>query len=307
MQEKLTILVTGATGSIGRATGRALARRGARVVLIGRRPGKLKQEVEAIEAYLAQCGLTYDAGDVSSLVADFADFDSVRHAAAEALTRYPRIDGLILSVGAFLQGGPHVLPNGHEMMFASNVAGPFLFTQVLMPRLIESNATVAHVIAPFDEALDWGDLESLEQHRAMQAFNRTKTCNRMIAGELARRYAGKVSSVAFDPSFVSDRADPDLKKRWPKGLTGLGWRVAAAIWAKSPETAGEPLAELFLVRQNRKPLNGALFKLYRRVDKPDAAMHDAVGGTRLWEALALMTNVDEARPAPEAQVAAPSG
>jgi hypothetical protein len=37
--------------------------------------------------------------------------------------------------------------------------------------------------------------------------------------ELAWRYAGSISSVAFDPSFIIDKSDPSLKDRWPSGFT----------------------------------------------------------------------------------------
>lgn len=95
-----------------------------------------------------------------------------------------------------------------------------MFTDLLLERMEQSNGLLLHVIAPFDEALDWDDLESLDRHRPMVAFNRTKACNRLIAGEFARRYAGQVPSVVFDPTFVFDKSDPELKDRWPSGFAG---------------------------------------------------------------------------------------
>lgn len=298
MPEAKTILVTGATGSIGRATARALARRGHRVVLAGRKRARLEREIDGIQTYLERCAFEPGTERLSTLLVDFADFDSVQAAAARALERFARIDGLVLSVGAFLQGGPRVLANGHEAMFAANVLGPFLFTELLMPRLVASTAVVAHVVAPFQEKLDWDDLESLHHHRAMKAFNRTKVCDRMMVGELARRHGDGITSVAFDPSFVIDRKDADLKKRWPKGLQGLGWSMAARFGAKSPETAGEPLAELVTLTRHRRPINGARFKLYERVAATDAAMEDAIGGRRLWKELAQRVGLAEPSTAP---------
>ena len=289
MDETMTIIVAGATGSIGRAAAQGLARRGHRVVLLGRRLARLQEEVAGLKAELERAAFEPSEDNLRTLVIDFTDLDSVRRAGERALELYSRIDGLILSVGAFLQDGPRVLPNGHEAMFTANVVGPFLLTELLLPRLVESGAVVAHVIAPFEEELDFSDLESLKHHRAMVAFNRTKVCNRMMAGELARRYGDKLTSVAFDPSFVIDKKDPDLRKRWPKGAWGVGWRIAAMLAAKPPATAGEPLAELVALRRGRRPINGALFKLYHQVAKPDAAMKDVDGGRRLWEELARMT------------------
>ena len=114
MTEKQTILVAGATGSIGNAASVALANRGARVVLLGRRAEKLNSRAGSIRDALTQAGTDHQATDVATLVIDFSDMDSVRVAAGEALDRFPAIDGLVLSVGAFIQGGPNVLPNGHE-------------------------------------------------------------------------------------------------------------------------------------------------------------------------------------------------
>ena len=284
MSGQPTILIAGATGSIGSAASLALAERGARVVLLGRRADKLNARAGRIRGALADVR----ADDVATLVVDFSDMESVRSAAGEALRRFTAIDGLVLSVGALIQGGPHVLSNGHEVMFATNVIGPFLFTNLLLERLEQSRGLVLHVIAPFDEALDWDDLESLEKHRPMAAFNRTKGCNRMIAGEFARRYARRIPSVAFDPTFVLDKSDPELKDRWPSGFAGLVWRLMATFRAKPPEVAGEPLAELML-DEDRNSIDGALFVLDKRSDEPDTVMSNVAEGRRLWERLEQLT------------------
>jgi retinol dehydrogenase-12 len=225
------------------------------------------------------------------LVVDFAVMDSVRDAVQEVVARFRLINGLILSVGVYAQGGPTVLPGGHELMFATNVMGPFLFTELLLPSLEASAGMVVHVVAPYHEPMDWEDPESVRQHRSMHAFNRTKTCNRAMAGELARRHGGRICSVAYDPAFVIDRSDPDLKKRWPKGLRGLLWRTMTILFAKPPSVAGEPLAELVLSERDRSQINGAMFKLDRRIRKPDEAMNDVELGRRLWDELAARTGL----------------
>jgi NAD(P)-dependent dehydrogenase (short-subunit alcohol dehydrogenase family) len=289
MSERQTILIAGATGSIGKAAAISLAKRGARVVLLGRRAEKLSSKTDSVRDALTDARVDYEATDITTLVIDFSDMDSVRTAADEALNRFPAIDGLVLSVGAFIQGGPTVLPSGHEVMFATNVIGPFLLTNLLLGRMQQSGGLVLHVIAPFDETLDWNDLESIENHRPMDAFNRTKVCNRVIAGELARRYEERISSVAFDPTFVLDKSDPELKDRWPSGFAGIVWSLMAKFRAKPPAIAGEPLAELMLTHHDRGSLNGALFVLDKRSDKSDEVMNDEAEGKRLWERLELLT------------------
>ena len=226
------------------------------------------------------------------MVVDFSDMESVRRAAAEAMNRFTMINGLILSVGALVQNGPNILPSGHEVMFATDVMGPFLFTQLLLKRMQQSDGLVLHVIAPFHKEIDWDDLESIRNHRTETAANRTKTCNRVIAAELARRYAGKISSVAFDPSFIIDKTDPEVKKRWlATGLVGYFWWTMSVFFAKPPAVAGEPIANLMLSHKDRSAINGALFNLDKRVEKPDKAMNDEVLGKRLWDELDLLTGL----------------
>jgi hypothetical protein len=123
----------------------------------------------------------------------------------------------------------------------------------------------------------------------MTAFNRTKSCNRIIAGELARRYAGKISSVAFDPTYVIDKKDPTLAQRWPSGWRGFLWHMMTVLFAKPPAVAGEPIADLMLSYRDRREINGALFKLGQRIETPDQAMNDEASGEKLWDQLVLLT------------------
>ena len=291
MTNQQTILITGATGNIGGGAATALAKRGARVVLLGRKLETLEARAESICAALSAAQINYQNTDIATLVVDFSDTESVRKAAAEALDRFPKIHGLILSAVAHVQNGPAILPSGHEVMFAANVMGPFLFTQLLLERMQQSDGLVLHVIAPFHKEIDWDDLESIKNHKTTPAYERTKTMNRMMAAELARRYAGKISSVAFNPTFIIDKNDPELDKRWPTGFLGFFWRVMTVLFAKPPAVAGEPIADLMLSHRDRSAINGALFKLDKRVEKRDKAMNDEVLGKRLWDELVLKTEL----------------
>jgi retinol dehydrogenase-12 len=291
MTNKQTILITGATGNIGGGAALALAKRGVSVVLLGRKLERLEARANSIRVALSEAGIECQDMDIATLAVDFSDMESVRLAAVEAMNRFPMIHGLILSAVALVQNGPNILPNGHEVMFATNVMGPFLFTQLLLETMEQSDGLVLHVVAPFYEEIDWDDLESIRNHKTEPAYNRTKTMNRMIAGELGRRYAGKISSVAFDPTFIIDKKDPELDKRWPTGFMGFFWRVMTLLFAKPPAVAGEPIANLMLSYPDRSAINGALFKLDKRVEKPDKAMNDEVSGKRLWDELVRLTEL----------------
>ena len=291
MKDKQTILVAGSTGNIGGGAAVALAKRGAGVVLLGHKLERLEARADAIRGTLSEAQIDYQDSDIATLVIDFSDMEYVRLAAAEAMNRFPKIHGLILSAVALIQNGPNILPSGHEVMFATNVMGPFLFTQLLLERMEQSDGLVLHVINPSYKEIDWDDLESIRNHKTNTAYERTKTMHRVIAAELARRYAGKISSVAFNPWFIIDKTDPELKKRWPTGFMGFCWKVMTLLLAKPPAVAGEPIADLMLSYRDRSAINGALFKLDKRVEKPDKAMNDEALGKRLWDELVLLTGL----------------
>jgi NAD(P)-dependent dehydrogenase (short-subunit alcohol dehydrogenase family) len=291
MTNKQTILITGATGNIGGGAAVALAKRGARVVLLGRKLERLESRADSIRVALSEDRIEYQDTDIATLVVDFSDMETVRLAAAEAMNRFPMIHGLVLSAVALVQNGPNILPSGHEVMFATNVMGPFLFIQLLLERMEQSDGLVLHVINTTYKEIDWDDLESIRNHKTETAYERTKMMHRVIAGELARRYAGRISSVAFNPTFIIDKTDPELEKRWPTGFMGFFWRVLTLLMAKPPAVAGEPIADLMLLYPDRSAINGALFKLDKRVEKPDKAMNDEVLGKRLWDELVLLTEL----------------
>jgi hypothetical protein len=72
----------------------ALAKRGARVVLMGRRADKLNARARGIRSALDDVGVDHQPADVATLVVDVSDMDSVRSAADEARRRFAAIDGL---------------------------------------------------------------------------------------------------------------------------------------------------------------------------------------------------------------------
>ncbi len=260
--------------------------RGVHVVMLGRDPVKLGTRADAIRT--EQTATDNDVSRIETVTVDFSDMDSVRATASDILDRYPVIDALVLSVVALIQGGPNVLANGHEVMFATNVMGPFLFSQLLLDRLRESDALIVNVVAPFHEDIDWDDLESIHDHKTGVAYNRTKTMSRMIAAELARRSDGHPSSIAFNPPFVIDKDDPAMKEKWPKGFMGLFWRAMTAVAAKPPRLAGEQLADVIMLHADREAINGASFKRDKQV-APDKDMNDSASGRRLWDELVRIT------------------
>src|SRR5438128_7837365 len=83
-----TVLVTGGTGGIGKATAVGLARLGARVGITGRDSARA-------EAAAADIRIATNNSAVDAFAADLSSRAEVRRLAREALERYPRLDVLV--------------------------------------------------------------------------------------------------------------------------------------------------------------------------------------------------------------------
>ncbi|MGZ4206874.1 MAG: SDR family oxidoreductase [Actinomycetota bacterium] len=193
-------VITGGTSGIGKETARALAERGARVVLINRNAEK----GTAVAAEIARTATV----PVEMVHGDMSSFASIRAAAAEVLDRYPRIDVLINNAGVF-RVRRHVTADGFEETFAVNHLAPFLLTNLLLARLKEgapSRVVIVASDAHRGAVLDFTDL--LLEHRfgSWKAYSRSKLANVMFSYALARRLNGSgVTANSLHPGFVATR------------------------------------------------------------------------------------------------------
>jgi NAD(P)-dependent dehydrogenase (short-subunit alcohol dehydrogenase family) len=89
-----TVLITGGSGGIGRATAIRLASMGARVGITGRDLGRAQRAAAEIASESGH-------GVVDAFAADMSSQTEVRRLADEVLAAYPRLDVLINNVGGF--------------------------------------------------------------------------------------------------------------------------------------------------------------------------------------------------------------
>ena len=124
-------LVTGATSGIGEVAATELARRGARVIVVGRSPERCAATVERIRTATG-------AVDVESMVADLSSQAEVRRLAEQVRERCDRLNVLLNNAGAmFLDRRESA--DGIEQTVALNHLSYFLLTDQLLP-LLKSSA-----------------------------------------------------------------------------------------------------------------------------------------------------------------------
>lgn len=120
-------LVTGASGGLGLETSRALASKGASVVMAARNDEKNAGAIASIRA--AQPDAL-----VQPLTLDLTSLDSVRAAAATFLADPAPLNGLILNAGVMATPFEHTA-DGFERQLGTNHLGHFLLSVLLAERL----------------------------------------------------------------------------------------------------------------------------------------------------------------------------
>ena len=122
-----TVVVTGASSGIGKATALELAKRGARVIMACRDIGKAENAVRDIRRQT-------NCGQLIVRKVDLASLKSVRDFAACICQEEESIHVLINNAGVY--GYPYTLTNdGLEMQMAVNHFGHFLLVHLLLDKL----------------------------------------------------------------------------------------------------------------------------------------------------------------------------
>ena len=139
-----TVLVTGGSGGIGKATAVGLATMGAHLAITGRDRGRTDEAAREIRAA--------GGGQVDVFVADLSAQSEVRRLANEVLQLLSRIDVLVNNVGGYWNTR-HLTADGLERTFALNHLAPFLLTNLLLDRLKQSAPSRVITVASHAEAM----------------------------------------------------------------------------------------------------------------------------------------------------------
>lgn len=193
-------VVTGASSGIGAAVAAGLARRGYRIVALGRDRARMARSVAAIRAELPEARVDTVFGDLSVMA-------EAARMAREVAALTPRIDRLILNAGGHLAARTET-PDGFEATFAGNHLGHFLLTTRLLPLLphhagaqIVATSSVGHKMAP---PLDWSDLQSRNDYQPSRVYGLAKLCNILFVRELATRLAPDgIAANAVHPGVIA--------------------------------------------------------------------------------------------------------
>jgi len=281
LDDRICVL-TGATSGVGYHAARKLAEVGAHLVLVCRNLAKAVQVRGELE---------YRYGvPIHILRADFSRLADVRQAANTILESYPRIDILINNAGVH-NTNRQLTDNGVEIAFSVNHLASFLFTRLLLPRLLES--APARIIQVNSQGHRFGglDLSDLNwkkrKYKGLQGYGASKTAQLLTVWELADRLRGtEVTINAMHPGAVRTNIGMN------NGLL-YQWYQKYLLWPilKDPAISGNAIHYLAAAPE----MAGVSGKFFNQTieEKPAAHALDRTMGKHVWKISEALTGLVE--------------
>ncbi len=273
-------LVTGANRGLGFAAARALARRGATVVMVCRDPA---QGLEARRAIVA----SGRPERISFELCDIADLGGVRALADRFNQRFSRLDVLVNNASVMLTTLRRTA-GGHEATFATNVLGGYYLTRLLLPRLAAAAPSrIIHVgsAALYLQRLDVGALfPASGSYVGELAYARSKRALAELNTIWAERLAGTgVTSNLMHPGLA---ATPGVARSYPRYfrwfrpvLRDLDQGADTIVWLAVARAVAAESGKLWFDREPRP----AYVVPGTRSDRAEAR--------RLWDMCAAMCDL----------------
>ncbi len=261
------VVMTGGTSGLGLEAAHAFARMGATLEIIARNAAKADATCTAIRSATGN-------PNVGFVVADTGDLAALRRVAADLVERHPAIHVLIHNAGA-LEDVRQVSPQGTELTVASQVVGPFLLTELLLPALkAGAPARVLWVSSGgmYSEPLSVNGLEmSAGDYHGTTAYARAKRAQVTLTELWAKRLAAdRIAVHAMHPGWADT---PGVARSLPtfRRVVGPLLRTPAEgadtlIWLAVDE--GVPLAESGRFWLDRRPRPLHRLASTRRSDTP---------------------------------------
>ena len=137
------VLLTGATGGLGRASALAATRAGASVILLGRKVRALEKVYDEVAALGFAKPAIYPLDLAGATPNDYAEM------AATIEREFKRLDGIVHAAAHFtgLQPAANIAPDEWLRALHVNLSAPFLLTQACLPLLRDApDASVVFVL-----------------------------------------------------------------------------------------------------------------------------------------------------------------
>ncbi|UWR26889.1 SDR family NAD(P)-dependent oxidoreductase [Sulfitobacter sp. S223] len=183
-----TILITGATDGLGRATALALANQGHKIIAHGRNAQKLDELKAEIGANL------------STVQADMSDLAQVAQMSRDLTKVHDRIDVVINNAGVFKTSQPR-LGDGMDVRFIVNTFAPALLSTLLLP-IVPKDGRLVHLSSAAQAPVDVDAMKGKRQLQDMEAYAQSKLALTMWSQDFASKHPDGPVSVAINPGSL---------------------------------------------------------------------------------------------------------
>jgi NAD(P)-dependent dehydrogenase (short-subunit alcohol dehydrogenase family) len=302
-QSGRTAVVTGANAGLGLATAGVLAARGATVVLACRDIVKAERGADQIRTEAGRANVHVVRLDLSSLA-------SVREAADEVRSGYPRLDLLIKNAGVMAVPYQRT-EDGFELTLATNHLGHFALTGLLLDRLLAtagSRIVTVSSIAHRRGVMHFGDLQSEHRYRPADAYGQSKLANLLFTYELqARLDAAGAGTIALAAHPGNARTDLwRTSSRLERMLISPRLRLLNFWLVQSAELGALPTLRAAVDPSARGgdyygPAGPFQYTGYPTRVESSPRSHDAAARRRLWDVSEQLTGVSCRIPQPSEQ------
>ncbi|KAE9548718.1 hypothetical protein FO519_008068 [Halicephalobus sp. NKZ332] len=225
------IIVTGASGGIGKQIARELNIRGGKVYLMCR-------DVDRANAAIRDLAVKYGCDTTRLIViqGDLANFASVRKFVDEFNRRESKLDILVNNAGIGYYPKFEKTVDGHEVTFQTNYLGHFLLTKLLLPKLEKSDSprivNLSSVLHLFADNVEQETVEDKKKFsRLSQTYARSKLANVMHAVTLTKKLRAddpttKITINACHPGTV----DSEFARNTPLGIPIIKKLASPFTW-----------------------------------------------------------------------------
>ncbi|GAB1601157.1 dehydrogenase/reductase SDR family member 13-like [Argonauta hians] len=236
-----TVLITGATSGIGKATAFEIAAYGPRVILACRNREKAETVCQEIQQQTGN-------ENISVVDLDLSDLDSVKSAADKIKETETRLD-ILINNAAIGWAENQCSKQGFDLTFATNHFGPFLFTHLLMDLIKKSSPSriinVSSSITSFlrsDPDYSLHTEGSSVKYSELKGYAISKLANIYHCRFLNEELAGTGVTVnVMHPGFVETNIMMRKTGSVVKGIFNIIFRHVSSLIARSPNDASKTL------------------------------------------------------------------
>jgi len=177
-----TILLTGATDGLGKATAFALAEKGYELILHGRNPQKGEKLLAEIKAQTGNENIHY-------YNADFAALTQIKDLADTVLANHKQLNVLINNAGLGVESSRRESKDGLEMIFQVDYLATYILSQKLLPLLEKSeNPHIVNIASAGQTPIDFDDPLLEKSWSGVQSYCQAKLCQITLAFAMAESH-----------------------------------------------------------------------------------------------------------------------